>query len=182
MADRPMRAKAAEAELDRIKAHKRGCVSQQAVAAIRRGHRADYRCLCQCLVPARSAAGAFSPAALRRKSAAQWRKHGESPGPASRSMAPSRPSSSRAARRCSGACATSSATHAQKRLQSGHLRRLHGADRWRAAVFLPDACRELRGRDMSTTSRALREMASCIRCSTPSWTVLPRNAASARPA
>ena len=137
MADRPIRAKAAEKALVGATLDAAGHCSGGGRG--RGGHRADHRRHRERLVSRRSAAGAFPSAAarssrriggrqsLRPTAGAIGRKNGEG----SSSVHAQRRGKGRvrrqrrdAARRCS---ATSSATLAQGRLRPGHLRRLLGA-------------------------------------------------------
>ena len=69
---------------------------------------------------------------------------------------------------------------AEVRLRPGHLRRLHRADRRRAAARLPDAGRDLRRPRDRDGGRASPTGPTCTRCRTPSWSTSPPSAASAR--
>ena len=70
----------------------------------------------------------------------------------------------------------------QVRLRPGHLRRVHRADRRRAAARLPHAGRDLRRARHRNGARASPTGPTCIRCRRPSWSISRPSAASAPPA
>ncbi len=187
MADRPMRAKAAEKALvgrtlDQGR-HRAG------VGCRRRRHVAHHRSDRQRLVSQRSPAGPSRPAAAALAAASADAKRagrmtdGRRFRSSSRSTARKRRSSSRAARRCCNALRDKIGDTSPKggchQGTCGACSVIIDGELRLSCLTLAETCNGAVDRDHM---RVLRKVAYCIRCSAPSSTASPPNAASARPA
>ncbi len=81
-----------------------------------------------------------------------------------------------------GGAARAGADRHQGRLQRRRLRRLHGADRWRAGVRVHGVCRAGAGPNHRLRRGSCRRCRWAARCSRPSTRTTRRSAASVRPA